>query len=105
MNFFHNLSILTEIDYWILTTWFFIIYFWPIFIQLFYRGFTRGLTTATIFLWRTPIPRVILILNIIELNKGNDEINDWIDQILDNQEKIMKKLNLDLIINEQDDHS
>jgi len=39
------------------------------------------------------------------LNKGNDEINDWIDQILDNQEKIMKKLNLDLIINEQDDHS
>ena len=33
-----------------------------------------------------------LTLNIIESNKGNDEINDWIDQILDNQEKIMKKL-------------
>lgn len=48
---------------------------------------------------------MILILNIIESNKGNDEINDWIDQILDNQEKIMKKLNLDLIINKQDDHS
>ena len=39
------------------------------------------------------------------MNKGNDEINDWIDQILDNQEKIMKKLNLDFIINEQDDYS
>lgn len=48
---------------------------------------------------------MILTLNIIESNKGNDEINDWIDQILDNQKKIMKKLNLDFIINEQDDHS
>ncbi len=48
---------------------------------------------------------MILTLNIIESNKWNDEINDWIDQILENQEKIMKKLNLDFIINEQDDHS
>lgn len=105
MNFFHNLSILTGIDYWILTTWFFIVYFSPIFIQLFYKGFTRGLFRTTLFLWWTPLPRMILTLNIIESNKGNDEINDWIDQILENQEKIMKKLNLDFIINEQDDHS
>jgi len=105
MNFFHNLSILTGIDYWILTTWFFIFYFSPIFIQLFYKGFTRGLFRTTLFLGWTPLPRIILTLNIIESNKGNDEINDWIDQILDNQEKIMKKLNLDLIIDEQDDHS
>lgn len=48
---------------------------------------------------------MILTLNIIESNKWNDEINDWIDQILENQEKIMKKLNLDFIINEQDDYS
>jgi len=48
---------------------------------------------------------MILTLNIIESNKWNDEINDWIDQILENQEKIMKKLNLDFIINKQDDHS
>lgn len=82
-----------------------IIYISPIFIQFFYRGFTRGLTIATIFLWRTPIPRVILTLNIIELNKGTDNINDWIDEIIKNQEEIIKKLNLNLIVNKKNQHS
>lgn len=98
---FQNLSLLLGIDITILKICLGFFYFLPIIIQLFYKWFSRGLFRATLFLGWTPLPRMILTLNIIESNKGNDEINEWIDQILENQEKIIKKLNFNFIINKK----
>lgn len=105
MNLIQIISYYTGISTWLLTILLSIGYFLPIIIQLFYRGFSRGLFRATLFLWRTPLPRVILTLNTIETNKWTNEVNEWIDLILENQEKIMKKLNLDFIIDEENNHS
>ena len=76
----------------------------PIFIQISYRNFTRWLFLTTIFLWRTPLPRIILILNIIEENEGQNELYDKLDLILENQkrqEKLINKIENYLFKNDQ----
>ena len=79
-------------------------YFLPIFIQISYRRFTRWLFFTTLFLWRTPLPRIILILNIIEENEGQNELYDKLDLILENQkrqEKLINKIENYLFKNDQ----
>lgn len=63
----------------------FFIYFLPIIIQIDYIGFSSGLFFTNIILWRTPLPYLFLILNIIEYNY-------WTKKIIKNQEKITKLL-------------
>lgn len=105
MNLINFISYYTGINTTFITLSLAVGYFLPIIIQLFYRGFSRGLFRTTLFLWRTPLPRILLTLNIIETNKWTDEINEWIDLILENQEKIMKELNLDFVIDEENNNS
>lgn len=62
-----------------------ITYFLPIIIQINYSEFSFGMFAINIFLWRTPIPYLILILNIIEYNK-------WTERIIKKQEEINKLL-------------
>lgn len=62
-----------------------ITYFLPIIIQVNYSEFSFGMFAINIFLWRTPIPYLILILNIIEYNK-------WTERIIKKQEEINKLL-------------
>ena len=51
-----------------------------------------GLVRITIFFWFTPLPRIILILNLIEDNEWIDEILDNQDTIINNQKIIIKEI-------------
>lgn len=75
-----------------------IIYFLPTFIQINYSEFSLGMFAINIFLWRTPIPYLILILNIIEYNK-------WTERIIKKQEEINKLLESFINSNNNDKQS
>ena len=75
-----------------------ITYFLPIIIQTNYSEFSLGMLAINIFLWRTPIPYLILILNIIEYNK-------WTERIIKKQEEINKLLESFINSNNNDKRS
>lgn len=75
-----------------------ITYFLPIIIQVNYSEFSFGMFAINIFLWRTPIPYLILILNIIEYNK-------WTERIIKKQEEINKLLESFINSNNNDKQS
>ena len=93
ITIFDNIAFIFWIDPGLLKLIFMLFYFLPIFIQISYRRFTRWLFFTTLFLWRTPLPRIILILNIIEENEGQNELYDKLDLILENQKKQEKLIN------------
>ena len=93
ITIFDNIAFIFWIDPGILKLIFILFYFLPIFIQISYRRFTRWLFFTTLSLWWTPLPRIILILNIIEENEGQNELHDKLDEIIDNQKKQEKLIN------------
>lgn len=93
ITIFDNIAFIFWIDPGLLKLIFMLFYFLPIFIQISYRRFTRWLFFTTLFLWRTPLPRIILILNIIEENEGQNELYDKLDLILENQKRQEKLIN------------
>lgn len=93
ITIFDNIAFIFWIDPGLLKLIFMLFYFLPIFIQISYRRFTRWLFFTTLFLWWTPLPRIILILNIIEENEGQNELHDKLDEIIDNQKKQEKLIN------------
>ena len=104
ITIFDNIAFIFWIDPGLLKLIFILFYFLPIFIQISYRRFTRWLFFTTLFLWRTPLPRIILILNIIEENEGQNELYDKLDLILENQkrqEKLINKIENYLFKNDQ----
>ena len=104
ITIFDNIAFIFWIDPGLLKLIFMLFYFFPIFIQISYRRFTRWLFFTTLFLWRTPLPRIILILNIIEENEGQNELYDKLDLILENQkrqEKLINKIENYLFKNDQ----
>ena len=104
ITIFDNIAFIFWIDPGLLKLIFMLFYFLPIFIQISYRRFTRWLFFTTLFLWRTPLPRIILILNIIEVNEGQNELYDKLDLILENQkrqEKLINKIENYLFKNDQ----
>lgn len=104
ITIFDNIAFIFWIDPGLLKLIFMLFYFLPIFIQISYRRFTRWLFFTTLFLWRTPLPRIILILNIIEENEGQNELYDKLDLILENQkrqEKLINKIENYLFKNDQ----
>ena len=104
ITIFDNIAFIFWIDPGLLKLNFMLFYFLPIFIQISYRNFTRWLFLTTLFLWRTPLPRIILILNIIEENEGQNELYDKLDLILENQkrqEKLINKIENYLFKNDQ----
>lgn len=104
ITIFDNIAFIFWIDPGFLKLIFMLFYFLPIFIQISYRRFTRWLFFTTLFLWRTPLPRIILILNIIEENEGQNELYDKLDLILENQkrqEKLINKIENHLFKNDQ----
>ena len=104
ITIFDNIAFIFWIDPGLLKLIFMLFYFLPIFIQSSYRRFTRWLFFTTLFLWRTPLPRIILILNIIEENEGQNELYDKLDLILENQkrqEKLINKIENYLFKNDQ----
>ncbi len=82
---FENLSLLLWIEVSILYTIAFIYFLMPIVVWLSYKRCTLWLILASIFLRRTPMPRIILFLNTIEEN-------EWINELLDNQEEILNEI-------------
>ncbi len=104
ITIFDNIAFIFWIDPGLVKLIFILFYFLPIFIQISYRRFTRWLFFTTLFLWRTPLPRIILILNIIEENEGQNELYDKLDLILENQkrqEKLINKIENYLFKNDQ----
>lgn len=104
ITIFDNIAFIFWIDPGLLKLIFMLFYFLPTFIQISYRRFTRWLFFTTLFLWRTPLPRIILILNIIEENEGQNELYDKLDLILENQkrqEKLINKIENYLFKNDQ----
>ena len=104
ITIFDNIAFIFWIDPGLLKLIFMLFYFLPIFIQISYRNFTRWLFLTTLFFWRTPLPRIILILNIIEENEGQNELYDKLDLILENQkrqEKLINKIENYLFKNDQ----
>ena len=104
ITIFDNIALIFWIDPGLVKLIFMLFYFLPIFIQISYRRFTRWLFFTTLFLWRTPLPRIILILNIIEENEGQNELYDKLDLILENQkrqEKLINKIENYLFKNDQ----
>lgn len=63
--------------------------FLPAIVAIAYKKFTIWILLSTIFLRRTPLPWIILFLNCLE---DNDEILDLLDEILENQNKILNNL-------------
>lgn len=82
---FENLSLLLWIEVSILYTIAFIYFLMPIVVWLSYKRCTLWLILSSIFLRWTPMPRIILFLNTIEEN-------EWINELLDNQEEILKEI-------------
>lgn len=61
------------------------IYFLPTIIQRTYTDFSLGTFTINLFFWWTPLPYLLVILNISEHNQGTK-------QILKNQAEIIEIL-------------
>lgn len=64
----------------------------PLIVANHYWVLKSGLVRITIFFWFTPLPRIILILNLIEDNEWINEILDNQDTIINNQKIIIKEI-------------